>query len=72
VPYKAILCPKDSYFLELSAYLHLNPVRGGLVDDPSQYPWSSYASHMGKEKRDLGAAPQDGGLSWKDAQSQRG
>jgi REP element-mobilizing transposase RayT len=51
--YKAILCEKDSYFLELSAYLHLNPVRGGLVDDPSEYPWSSYPAYMGKEKGDL-------------------
>jgi REP element-mobilizing transposase RayT len=47
--YKAILCERDSYLLELSAYLHLNPVRAGLVDDPSKYPWSSYPSYMGKE-----------------------
>jgi hypothetical protein len=40
--YKAILCQKDSYFLELSAYIHLNPVRAGLVRDPHEYPWSSY------------------------------
>ena len=40
--YKAILCQKDSYFLELSAYIHLNPVRAGLVKDPIDYPWSSY------------------------------
>ena len=31
--YKAILCERDSYLLELSAYLHLNPVRAGLVDE---------------------------------------
>jgi len=47
--YKAILCERDSYLLELSAYLHLNPVRAGLVDDPSKYPWSSYPSYMSKE-----------------------
>ena len=51
--YKAILCQKDVYFLELSAYLHLNPVRAGLVEDPSKYPWSSYPSYMGQEKGDL-------------------
>ena len=51
--YKAILCERDSYFLELSAYLHLNPVRAGLVEDPSKYPWSSYPSYMGQEKGDL-------------------
>ena len=51
--YKAIICERDSYFLELSAYLHLNPVRAGLVEDPSKYPWSSYPSYMGQEKGDL-------------------
>jgi REP element-mobilizing transposase RayT len=48
--YKAILCDKDSYFLELSAYIHLNPVRGGLVKKPHQYPWSSYRFYVGDEK----------------------
>ena len=48
--YKAILCDKDSYFLELSAYIHLNPVRGGLVKKPHQYPWSSYRFYVRDEK----------------------
>ena len=51
--YKAILCDKDKYFLELSAYIHLNPVRGGLVKDPLQFPWSSYQAYMGSKKEDL-------------------
>ena len=51
--YKAILCEKDSYFLELSAYLHLNPVRAGLVEGASEYPWSSYLSYMGKKTGEL-------------------
>jgi len=51
--YKAILCEKDKYFLELSAYIHLNPVRGGIVKDPSQFPWSSYRSYVGSRKEDL-------------------
>ena len=28
--------------MELYRYIELNPVRAGMVDDPSQYPWSSY------------------------------
>src|SRR3990170_5391485 len=44
--YKAILCEKDSYLLELSAYIHLNPVRANLVKDPSEYPWSSYREYL--------------------------
>jgi putative transposase len=44
--YKAILCEKDSYLLELSAYIHLNPVRANLVKDPAGYPWSSYREYL--------------------------
>jgi len=40
--YKAILIDKDSYLIELSRYIHLNPwrVRGG-SRDPLRYRWSS-------------------------------
>lgn len=31
--YKAILCDRDSYLMELIRYLHLNPVRAGMVSD---------------------------------------
>jgi putative transposase len=51
--YKAILCDKDTYLLELSSYIHLNPVRTGLVKDPSDYPWSSYRSYLRPHSEDL-------------------
>lgn len=51
--YKAILCERDSYLLELSAYIHLNPVRAGMVKDPREYPWSSYIDYMGQKKSEL-------------------
>jgi REP element-mobilizing transposase RayT len=51
--YKAILCEKDSYLLELSAYIHLNPIRAGLTQDPLEYRWSSYPSYVGREKREI-------------------
>jgi putative transposase len=51
--YKAILCEKDSYFLELSAYIHLNAVRAGLVEDSFDYPWCSYRSYMRQDEDDL-------------------
>ena len=44
--YKAILCERDAYLLKLSAYLHLNPVRAGLVDDPMDYRWTSYGAYV--------------------------
>ncbi len=44
--YKAILCDKDSYLLELIRYLHLNPVRSKIVKDPNRYPWSSHKAYL--------------------------
>ncbi len=46
--YRAILVERDSYPLELSRYIHLNPVRAKLVGHPSQYPWSSYLAYAEK------------------------
>ncbi len=56
--YKAILCEKESYLLELVRYIHLNPVRSKMVEGPSAYPWSSHRTYLGKENRDfVDAAP---------------
>jgi putative transposase len=46
--YKAILVDVDSYLLELSRYIHLNPVRAGIVEKPESYPYSSYKSFISK------------------------
>ena len=46
--YKAILMEADSYAAELSRYIHLNPIRVGLVEKPEDYPWSSYRSYIGQ------------------------
>jgi REP element-mobilizing transposase RayT len=40
--YKAILVQKDSYLLELSRYIVLNPVRAGIVNNVADWEWSSY------------------------------
>ena len=48
--YKAILVDRDSYLLELTRYIHLNPVRVGLVKDPAAYRWSGHRYYIGKEK----------------------
>lgn len=37
----------DHYFLELLRYIHLNPVRAGLVRAPQDYRWSSHRSYLG-------------------------
>jgi len=51
--YKAILVEKESYLLELSRYVHLNPVRAGIVKEVSEYQWSSYPGFVNKQKRFL-------------------
>ena len=40
--YKSTLVDSDNYFLTVSRYIELNPVRAGMVDHPSAYTWSSY------------------------------
>ncbi len=40
-PYRQAACLDDSYLLAASLYIHLNPVRAGLVNDPIRYRWSS-------------------------------
>lgn len=46
--YKAILVDKDNYLLELSRYIHLNPVRAGIISKPEDYTYSSMAEYLGK------------------------
>jgi putative transposase len=46
--YKAILVEFDEYALELSRYIHLNPVRVGMVARPEEYRWSSYKNYIGQ------------------------
>ncbi|MFT7490708.1 MAG: putative transposase [Pseudohongiellaceae bacterium] len=45
--YKAILVDKESYLLELSRYIVLNPVRAGMVNAAKDWSWSSYQSTAG-------------------------
>lgn len=37
----------DNYLLACCRYIELNPVRAGLVDNPGDYKWSSYAGKIG-------------------------
>ncbi len=38
----------DSYLLELARYIHLNPVRVGMENNPDNYPWSSHGCYLGR------------------------
>ncbi|MDL2354240.1 MAG: transposase [Pseudomonadota bacterium] len=45
--YHAILVQRQTYLLELSRYVVLNPVRAGMVAAPNAWPWSSYSMTCG-------------------------
>ncbi len=47
--YKAILVDAGNYLLELVRYIHLNPVRAGMVEDPQDYAWSGHRAYLGRE-----------------------
>jgi len=49
--YKAILIEADAYALELSRYIHLNPVRAGMSETPEGYKWTSYQSYININKK---------------------
>ena len=53
--YKSILCQEDTYLLELVRYIHLNPVRAGIVKDVkalNKYPFAGHSVIMGKTNND--------------------
>jgi putative transposase len=58
--FKAILIDADNYLLELSRYVHLNPVRlrsyqskddGAKIKDVERYRWSSLAGYLNTSQR---------------------
>lgn len=46
--FKAILVQFDEYSKELSRYIHLNPVRANMSENPEDYKWSSFLDYIGK------------------------
>ncbi|MDH4318654.1 MAG: transposase, partial [Desulfobulbaceae bacterium] len=59
--YKSIICEEEAYFLELVRYIHLNPLRAGLVPDLAKldcYQWGGHSALMNQSRR-----------SWQDCES---
>lgn len=53
--YKSILCQQDPYLLELVRYIHLNPLRAGLVSSMNElehYPYCGHCVVLGERKKD--------------------
>lgn len=51
--FKSILCQDNVYFLQLIRYIHLNPVRAGLVQNVGalgNYPWTGHAVILGRKQ----------------------
>jgi len=58
--YKSILCEEDRYLLALIRYIHLNPMRAGMVktlEELDHYAWSGHSAVIGKSE-----------CSWMDAE----
>lgn len=51
--YKAILVARDNYLMELSRYIHLNPVRAGMVKKPEEHTYSSYKAYVSRKREKL-------------------
>jgi REP element-mobilizing transposase RayT len=49
--FKSMLVTRDAHWQQLSIYIHLNPVRAGMVTDPADYPWSSYRDYIHERGR---------------------
>jgi REP element-mobilizing transposase RayT len=44
--YKAIICHKDEYLLELIRYIHLNPVRAEMVKSAEEHRYSGHHTNL--------------------------
>jgi REP element-mobilizing transposase RayT len=62
--FKSILCDQDSYFKELVRYIHLNPVRAGLLtfNELAHYLWTGHSVLLGNTLRSWQEIPEM--LAW--------
>jgi len=51
--YKTKLIPNNEYLLHLSRYIHLNPVKAGLVRKPEDWKYSSYGNYINMKKSEF-------------------
>ncbi len=48
-PYRQSVCFDDGYLLTASLYIHLNPVRARIIENPKDYRWSSIRLYTDKD-----------------------
>lgn len=51
--YTAPIITDDTYFLQVSRYIHLNPVKSGIVTMPIDYTWSSYYTYITNQQNGI-------------------
>lgn len=49
--YHSQIIDNDIEMMEVSRYIHLNPVKAKIVNDPEEYIWSSYPMYLGRIKK---------------------
>lgn len=49
--FKSILVDTESYFIQVSRYIHCNPVEANIVKIPEHYQWSSYQYFLNPDKK---------------------
>ena len=52
--YRTEMIEDESHYWTVSRYIHLNPVRAGLVQRPEQWEWSSYPGYRDARRRKHG------------------
>ena len=51
--YTSVVCEEDPYFMELTRYIHLNPIKANIVKNMEELdtcPWCGHSTIMGKKK----------------------
>jgi len=58
--FKSVIVESGTAARTMAAYIDLNPVRAGMVEDPADYRWSSYGEAVGGGSRGNGKKAREG------------
>jgi hypothetical protein len=58
--FKSVIVEDGTAARMMAAYIDLNPVRAGMVEDPAEYRWSSYGEAIGGGKKGSGKKSREG------------
>jgi putative transposase len=47
--FRSVVVEEDEHLVEVARYLVMNPVRGGLCEQPAEWPWSSFRVMVGEQ-----------------------